>query len=63
MTIDKILKVRLTDEEKECLTLANAILRQIYYNACDALDYSCEVELEDDVQDIVNDISFIAESL
>lgn len=63
MTVEKTTNVKLTDEEKECLRQANDILREIYNKVCDASDYSSEIELEDDVQDIINDICYVAGSI
>ena len=63
MTVEKTTNVKLTDEEKECLRQANYILREIYNKVCDASDYSSEIELEDDVQDIINDIYYVAGSI
>jgi len=53
MTVEKTVKIKLTNEELQILAKANSIINDIYNNIS---DYSCEVEFEDNVEDVLDEM-------
>jgi len=53
MTVEKTVRIKLTDEELQTLIKANNIINEIYNNTS---DYSCEIDFEDNVEDVLDEM-------
>lgn len=53
MTVEKTVRIKLTNEELQTLVKANNIINEIYNNTS---DYSCEIDFEDNVEDILDEM-------
>ena len=53
MTVEKTVRIKLTNEELQTLVKANNIINEIYNNTS---DYSCEIDFEDNVEDVLDEM-------
>ena len=53
MTVEKTVRIKLTDEEQQILIKANNIINEIYNNTS---DYSCEIDFEDNIEDVLDEM-------
>ena len=53
MTVEKTVRIKLTDEEQQILIKANNIINEIYNNT---RDYSCEIDFEDNIEDVLDEM-------
>ncbi len=53
MIVETSVKVRLTDEEEECLQKALNIITDI---RSETSNYSCEIEFEDDIECVLDEM-------
>ena len=53
MTVEKIVRIKLTNEELQTLVKANNIINEIYNSTS---DYSCEIDFEDDIEDVLDEM-------
>ena len=55
MTVEKTVKIKLTNEEEQCLKKANEIINEIF-NATSNCTHSCEIEFEEGIEDILDEM-------
>ena len=60
MYVETSVKVRLMDEEEECLHKALDIINEIYHETC---NYSCEVTFEDDIESVLDEMQSTIRSI
>lgn len=60
MTVEEVVKVRLTNEEEEILERANDIVNKIYIETC---SYDCEVEYENGIYGLLDDMQSTIKSI
>ena len=53
MTVEKTVRIKLTNEELQTLVKANNIINEICNNTS---DYSCEIDFEDNVEDVLDEM-------
>jgi len=53
MTVEKTVRIKLTNEELQTLVKANNIINEIYNNTSDC---SCEIDFEDNVEDVLDEM-------
>lgn len=55
MTVEKTVKVKLTNEEEQCLKKANEIINEMF-NTTTNCNYSCKIEFEENIEDILDEM-------